>query len=301
MRASAGNTDGLPLPLREPGALALDERGIWSAPAGDPVSYPEAGHSAFMQVEEASFWFQHRNACILGAMRRWQVDGRPFVDVGGGNGYVARAIEAAGWPVVLVEPGAVGAANARRRGVRHVVRATLDQLDIAPASLSAVGLFDVIEHLPDDGAVLQRLHGLLGEGGALVLTVPAHRWLWSGEDESAGHHRRYSRRSLHEVLQAAGFEPVYFSGIFGALILPIALLRALPFRWGAGGGPGHGTEDHHVQGGAAVTVLKRLLQRELRQVEAGRPLALGASWLAVARKRGRTGLGRVGTTPVSPR
>jgi hypothetical protein len=42
-----------------------------------------------------SFWFLHRNRCIVSLVRRFAPDGR-FLDIGGGNGYVARGLVAAG-------------------------------------------------------------------------------------------------------------------------------------------------------------------------------------------------------------
>jgi len=56
----------------------------------------------------------------------------------------------AGLEVVLVEPGSAGAANARRRGIRHVVCAALEDAGFIPASLPAISLFDVVEHMKED-------------------------------------------------------------------------------------------------------------------------------------------------------
>ena len=52
----------------------------------------------------------------MAIIRRHQITGH-FFDIGGGNGCVAKAIESAGVPVVLVEPGTGGVRNARSRGL----------------------------------------------------------------------------------------------------------------------------------------------------------------------------------------
>ena len=70
---------------------------------GDRV-YPDQGNAFCFQVEDHSFWFQHRNACILAVMSRLPPGGVLFA-IGGGNGFVARALVAAGLPAVVVEPG----------------------------------------------------------------------------------------------------------------------------------------------------------------------------------------------------
>jgi SAM-dependent methyltransferase len=125
-------------------------------------------------------------------LRRLPPPGTIF-DIGGGNGYVDRAMQDAGLDVVMVEPGAEGIQNALGRGVRNVVRGTLDDLHPAPGSLAAVSLFDVLEHIPDDIGFLRQIHSLMKPGGRIYITVPAYQWLWSHEDSNAGHARRYTR------------------------------------------------------------------------------------------------------------
>ena len=105
--------------------LEQGTNGIWLARNVSEVSYPGEGHASCLAVEEASFWFRHRNNCILEVIKRLP-PATPFFDVGGGNGYVAKALQDAGLEVVVVEPGATGALNARRRGVQHVIRASLE-------------------------------------------------------------------------------------------------------------------------------------------------------------------------------
>ena len=60
-------------------------------------------------------------------------------------------------------------------------------------------------------------------GGALLVTVPAYQWLWSGHDEINHHHRRYTRRSLQRVAEQAGWEQVRTT-YFNSLLLPVAIL-----------------------------------------------------------------------------
>lgn len=98
--------------------------GIWRSRSSSSISYPDWGNEACFQVEDASFWFRHRNACILEAVQQFPPPG-PVFDIGGGNGFVAKGMQDAGIDVVLVEPGEAGAVNAQRRGIRSVICATL--------------------------------------------------------------------------------------------------------------------------------------------------------------------------------
>src|ERR1700751_5854874 len=78
-------------------ATNLEERGegYWQARSISRISYPEDGNEACFTVEGSSFWFRHRNDCILHALKCYPPSGT-FFDVGGGNGFVADALQNAG-------------------------------------------------------------------------------------------------------------------------------------------------------------------------------------------------------------
>ena len=270
-------------------AANLERRadGIWQARTHSAVDYPDAGNAFCFQLEDHSFWFRHRNACILAAVRRHPPAG-PIFDIGGGNGFVARALQQAGLPVVLVEPGPAGIANAQRRGVSPLVLATLDDAQFRPGSLPAAGLFDVIEHIKEDDAVLATLRRLLAPAGRLYLTVPAYQWLWSREDELGGHHRRYTRRRLAALLAGAGFETTYATYFFTPLPLPILLFRSLPSRLRRrhetppARDADKAAADLSPKDGLATRALAAFLRQEQRWIERGGTLPAGGSVLIVA-------------------
>lgn len=168
------------------GHLTLDPNGIWIANLGQVLSYPSEGNDLCFAVEDDSFWFRHRNEVVIQALRLFPPHGTLF-DVGGGNGFVSSGIERAGFPTVLLEPGRTGAENARCRRLQNVICATTDEAGFPPGSLDAVGLFDVLEHIPDDRDFVTSLHRLMRPAARIYLTVPAFRWLWSRDDEYAGH------------------------------------------------------------------------------------------------------------------
>ena len=247
------------------------------------ISYPPGANEIFFSIEERSFWFRHRNECILAAVRRFPPGGE-LLDVGGGNGFVAHHLQAHGFSVALLEPGS-GAGRARERGVRKVIQSDLEHAGLGKGSVPAVGIFDVVEHIRDDRAFLKKLHHLLGPHGRLYLTVPAFSWLWSREDEDAGHFRRYSRRGLRRLVRGAGFEVDYLTAFFFWLPPAIALFRTLPWLL-RGPGPGGFSrlrqERAHQPPCLVGPLLDVLTRWEHGMIHKGGPLPFGSSWLAVA-------------------
>lgn len=265
--------------------LRLREDGIWYGPESQGVSYPLQGNVACFAVEDDSFWFKHRNDCILSIVERFPPDAHgAIVDIGGGNGFVSKLLEQAGFEVVLIEPGSAGVANAKNRGLRNVICATTDTAKISPGVLPAVGLFDVIEHIEDDVTFLRSIHTMMKPAGRLYATVPAYSCLWSAEDVIAGHSRRYCATTLRERLEVAGFEVEFCSYIFRPLLLPIFLLRALPYRLGlTGSGSANESRSHAAGGGVINRVLCALLRPELGHLRNGRSMRFGGSCLVVAK------------------
>ena len=131
--------------------LTLGKDGIWYASDVEKISYPSGGNEECFSVEESSFWFRHRNNCIVSVVNSYPPANKGKIfDIGGGNGFVSSSLANAGFDVALVEPGQTGACYAKARGIKNVICATTSTAQFKPNSLPAVGLFDVIEHMEND-------------------------------------------------------------------------------------------------------------------------------------------------------
>lgn len=68
---------------------------------------------------------------------------------------------------------------------------------IAPDErFDAILYIDVLEHIEDDVAELERSSRRLRPGGHIIVLSPAHQSLYSEFDKTIGHFRRYSKSSL---------------------------------------------------------------------------------------------------------
>ena len=265
--------------------LSLGDDGIWHGPSSQKVSYPHEDSDLFFSIEDRSFWFQHRNDCIRAAVSAHPPPGVLF-DIGGGNGVVAAMLQRSAFETVLVEPSLQACRNAASRGIEWIVHSSAEATGFQESCLPAVGLFDVVEHIEDDTGFLEWVASRLIPGGRLYLTAPAHRLLWSDEDERAGHFRRYSRSGITEKVRKAGLSVLFQTSIFRPLTLPILLLRALPSRFLARVGPDPAAvhREHGTSGSMMTGWLNPLLRAELRAIEKGRSQRGGSSLLLAAEK-----------------
>lgn len=165
--------------------------------ASEDYAAEEAGQRATARAE-------------LARIERHVRSGR-LVDLGCWIGFFAHEAALRGWDVVGIEPSAWAAGQARARGL-EVLEAPLFAAELREASFSAVALGDVIEHLPDPGAALDRVGALLAPGGVVWMATPdagsrlaralGARW-WS---VIPTHLHLFTRKSITGLLDRHGFE-----------------------------------------------------------------------------------------------
>ena len=93
----------------------------------------------------------------------------------------------------------------------RVIRLDVSRADrsrVFPEGLvpDTVTCLNVLEHLEDDVQVLRNMRSLVGDGGKIVLFVPALGWLYGSLDRMAGHYRRYTREGPRRKLGIAGLK-----------------------------------------------------------------------------------------------
>jgi SAM-dependent methyltransferase len=210
-----------------------DENGIWCIPGETyAVKYPEVGNQACEIIEDNdSFWFSHRNKILFEIINNLPFSNN-FADIGGGNGFQILALKERipGKKYFLIEPGYPGCSTARKRGLEDVYNCTFQKFDFNEAQVNGLGLFDVLEHIPDDVKFLNDLYDSMRANSYLYITVPAHQFLWNEVDVFGNHQKRYDKRSLTELVSKTRFTLSFFSYFFSSLVIPTYLLRTIPYK-----------------------------------------------------------------------
>jgi len=179
------------------------------------------------RAEDRHWWYRGRRSVLEGVIERLRLPARArILDAGCGSGRNMVELTRHG-TVTGIELSPTSVTIARERSVGEVIEGSVLQMPFESGSFDLAVSLDVIEHLEDDLAARRELRRVVAPGGALLVTVPAYQWLWSGHDEINHHFRRYTRKSLQLVAEQAGWETVRTT-YFNSLLLPVAIvLRVL--------------------------------------------------------------------------
>lgn len=164
---------------------------------------------------------------------RWILDefrpflGKKLVEVGAGTGsFSEMLIEEKPEALALVEPSEMFEflqknisqleTSTNVNFYNSIFSETADKLSETPDTIIYV---NVLEHIEDDAAELQKVYETLETGGHCLIFVPAFMSLYGAFDEKVGHFRRYTKKELEDKMTAAGFKITKskyfdFAGIF---------------------------------------------------------------------------------------
>jgi SAM-dependent methyltransferase len=229
-------------------------------------------------LEQSHFWFVARRSLVLRLLERYRQQKASFVaDVGCGTGVFAASLAQPGVRVVALDfrPEGLQRLRAERVAV-WPVQADATAVPVSGDCTDLVLSLDVLEHVDDVRAVAE-IARILKPGGTVVITVPALPSLWSARDDEAGHLRRYTRRTLTELIGQAGLELVDMR-FYQCLLLPlVALTRVFGRRWSS-------TQRVEERPGGWINRLCLLINRVEVATSDVIPWPLGSSLAAVARK-----------------
>ena len=139
------------------------------------------------------------------------------VDVGCAGGMFLDILRRRGWNAQGVELSPYAADVARRRLGLTVHVGDLSSADIPPASLDAISLLDVLEHLAEPGQTLRRIRQLLRPKGVLILVLPNDRNLTTMLAMAACRATlgvlRYGASRVHQIYHVSYFTPATIRGL----------------------------------------------------------------------------------------
>jgi SAM-dependent methyltransferase len=175
-------------------------------------------------LQATNWWYVARRELIKSLI---ESSGRSFgrvLDYGCGPGSNAEALSDGTRELIALDASeeALERANATS-AYAQLLRSADETIPLPDASIDLILAADVIEHV-DDVKALSEMYRTLKPGGFLIVTVPAHRWLWNWNDDYSHHLRRYERNELEQRLTNAGFLVRKISSWNFSLVLPVWLV-----------------------------------------------------------------------------
>jgi SAM-dependent methyltransferase len=176
------------------------------------------------RIEETHWWHSARRRIVLDWVNQ-RYPGRrdlDMLDAGCGTGLLLQQLKPLG-KAEGVDISEEALEFCRKRGLTNVRRADVLDLPFEAGSFDMITALDVLEHLDDDVGALREFSRVLKPGGRVFSFVPAHRWLWSLQDDISHHRRRYTARTLREAVERSGLATERQSYV-STFLLPVIFL-----------------------------------------------------------------------------
>lgn len=245
--------------------------------------------AAFAAAEETHWWFAARRSILRRVVDALtpQRAGRSVVDIGCG---VASTLTAFHPDYRCIgydpSPDAIEFARERHPDFELHVGTAADAGD-ALGTVDVVLLNDVIEHVPDDHALLQGVVERMKPGANLIVTVPADMKLWSPHDVAMGHYRRYDLAMLDRAVERLPLERLFTSHFMSRLYPIVRAVRVLSRLRGRAAGEGGIDLSHPPR--PANAILTRVFAGEVERLLGvvrgeARPYARGVSLIGAFRR-----------------
>jgi SAM-dependent methyltransferase len=174
--------------------------------------------------DSTHWWYRARRDILADYIDRYAdlPKDAKILEIGCGTGHNLPMLAAFG-EVDAIEIDPAAREIASQRLGKPVGAAPLPELTgVAPGSYDMIAVLDVVEHVEQDVAALKAMAERLKPGGKILITVPAHQWMWSAHDVVNHHKRRYSKATLTAALRQAGLGWKKL-GYFNSLLFPAAV------------------------------------------------------------------------------
>lgn len=191
-------------------------------------------YEIMFQAEERHWWYLGMASITRSLLDRYIHPSHhlKILDAGCGTGAAMTTYLADYGDVTGVDLYQEAVTLSRKRNAARLVRASILDLPLAPASFDLVTSFDVLYErgVSDEARALREFFRMLLPGGYVLMRLPAYDWLRGQHDERVHTRRRYTKGLLKSLLKQSGFHIVHLS-YANTLLFPLALAKRISERF----------------------------------------------------------------------
>lgn len=242
------------------------------------------------QIEEKHWWFTARRQIIYKILARIAPPKKnlTLVNIGCGTGgdlsYLTCSYRCIG---IDSSKTAVAATEKRAPNATVILGSNAEAVPQRLEHEKRLWLFlDVLEHIKEAHNFFLNYAQLMEPGETVIITVPANPKLWSAHDESFGHYRRYTDKTLQLIWNKLSFNCLLMSYFNTRLYPLIWLIRNIENIIGKK--TGKEGSDFQLLPDSLNTILHKIFYNEHRRIleimDGGAPYRYGTSLLAVLTK-----------------
>tara|TARA_B100000989_G_scaffold289453_1_gene261344 strand:+ start:427 stop:1158 length:732 start_codon:yes stop_codon:yes gene_type:complete len=179
-------------------------------------------------IEKNFWWFKVRRFFFSREIIKLINKNQTILDIGSSSGSNLRMLEEMGYQNYTgLDPSIEAIKQCKKKGFTKIVRGNACNLPFKSSSIDFIIASDVIEHIENDKLALSEIHRVLKKNSYAIITVPAFKFLWSLHDDNSMHKRRYTKKSLGDLIDNKKFEIKKFFYFNFLLFLPIFLARMI--------------------------------------------------------------------------
>lgn len=180
-------------------------------------------------MEKTHWWFVSKRNLVTHIMNNFQEKDLYLLDAGCGTGnnmlFLGRFGKCFGFDVsnkALI--------FCKNNGIKKAIQCNAQKNSFKEETFNIITCLDLLEHVGDILGVLSELRRVVKDGGKIIITVPALKFLWSQHDEALCHLRRFNKKELIDLVTEANFKIdklgyFFFSSFF--IVAPIRIIRRL--------------------------------------------------------------------------
>jgi len=158
-------------------------------------------YERMFRLENFYWWFQGRKKIVLRLVDKFckKVNPSIILDAGCGTGMIFSHLEKYG-TVVGIDLSKEALKFCRERRLRPLIMADMVALPFKNESFDLIVGLDILEHIEGDSMAIGDFYRALKKDGILIVTVPAHPFIWSDHDIALHHVRRYTMKQFKQLI-----------------------------------------------------------------------------------------------------